>query len=102
MPQSIDKIAVLEKDSPIIKLYDVDTLELTDCLSGHKGAVLRCVCVRACDCLRCLLCFTAFAEMHYTAYSVSDSYTRAVYHRCLSLSLSLFITGACISKAQTT
>lgn len=41
--QMIDKIAVLERDSPVIKLYSADTLELTDCLDGHKGAVLRCI-----------------------------------------------------------
>lgn len=41
--QMMDKIAVLERDSPVIKLYSAETLELTDCLDGHKGAVLRCI-----------------------------------------------------------
>ena len=39
----MDRIAVLEKDSPIVKLYDAETLELTDCLIGHKGAAMRCM-----------------------------------------------------------
>jgi WD40 repeat protein len=38
----MDRLAVLEKDSSVIKLYDAETLELTDCLVGHKGPVMRC------------------------------------------------------------
>lgn len=39
----MDKVAVIEKDSSIMKLYDAETLRLTDCLVGHRGAVLRCL-----------------------------------------------------------
>lgn len=39
----MDKIAVLEKDSMVIKLYDAESLQLTACLPGHKGVVLRCM-----------------------------------------------------------
>ena len=39
----MDRIAVLEKDSPVIKLYDAVTLDITDCLIGHKGPVMRCL-----------------------------------------------------------
>ncbi len=34
---------MLERDSAIIKLYDAETLELTDCLKGHRGPVRRCM-----------------------------------------------------------
>jgi len=39
----MDRIAVLEKDSAVIKLYDAVTLEISDCLIGHKGPVMRCL-----------------------------------------------------------
>ncbi len=37
------QIAVLERDSAVIKLYDAETLALTDCLVGHRGPVRRCL-----------------------------------------------------------
>jgi len=39
----MDRVAVIERDSAVIKLYDAETLELTDCLIGHKGPVMRCL-----------------------------------------------------------
>ena len=43
------QVAVLERDSAVIKLYDAETLALTDCLPGHKGPVRRCLALDGTD-----------------------------------------------------
>ena len=40
---------MLERDSPVVKLYDAETLALTDCLPGHRGPVRRCLALEGTD-----------------------------------------------------
>ena len=62
----MDRVAVLEKDSAIIKLYDAETLDLAECLVGHRGPVMRCQHLEGTDYLvtrGCMLLFSCLVSV---------------------------------------